>query len=163
MEVSPPELSKYSDASGTVSLEIPYPQDHKKPRVIVVDKNSTAKDKNGESYLWQEVDLPSQVLISAESKTVILLGSLGDSGQDLGKIDIRSYSGDILKKIDLTKQITNLENASKNDPLNMGNFPWIDHAALTGKGQSLHIDVCGIKAVDISLKDFSIHITDIKK
>jgi hypothetical protein len=162
MEVEPPELSHYQDASGTVKLEIPGPFSKKKPKVTVINSATGPASKKETSYVWKATQIPSEVRISPQAKMIILLGGLGDSGSDLGLVEIRSYSGETLKTIKLEQNIPKMEKMSQEFGLNMGNFPWIEDAKLAVDGQSITINVCDKKKVTISFADFSIKITALK-
>lgn len=161
MRVAIPKVSRYSDSKGTVTLEIPNPQSGKKPQLIVTEQAKTIFSKKKKTHVWHDSILPpSKVLISPQTRSVVLLGSLGDAGSGLGEIVIRGFSGEVLKEFNLHRQIPDIDDMAS-DYGDMGNFPWIEEAKLSEDGFALSVNVCRKKLVRISLSDFSIQVSDL--
>lgn len=160
MRVLVPKVSRYSDSKGTVTLEIPNPQSGKKPKLTVMANHGNHPGKKEKTYHWKDVSVPSTVLISPQSERIVLLGAFGDPGMGLGKVMIYSFSGEILKRVDLQRQLPDLEKLSGTFG-DKGNFPWIADATLSEDGLIVFINICGKKIVRLLLTDFSVQISDV--
>jgi len=148
MKISVPEVSRYADASGKVTLEIPRPL-----------SEGAARLHDGADHVWPgPTPVPSCVVFIPQHRIVALVGGIGDPGFELGLVELRSYEGAVLAKIDLNQEIPSLSHLSKTWQADRGNFPWIKSAAPSADGSVLGIDVCGKFAAFIDLASFRVDV-----
>jgi hypothetical protein len=148
MKVAAPEVSRYTDPTGKVRLEIPVPVSGKPARLY-----------DGKPHVWPgSTPLLSKLVFVPQRRLVALVGGLGDSGSDLGRIEVRSYEGEVKAQVDLTQAIPDLEKLSKVFELDMGNFPWIESVGLSADASVLGINVCRRFAALIDLTTFQVDV-----
>jgi hypothetical protein len=152
MKPAIPDNSHHASADGVVTLDIPDKTTGKVPVLRV-----KAKGKAAESLRWPAPMLPpSVVVISPSTRTVALLGGLGDSGSTLGRVELRSFEGDVKATLNLKDHIPDLENQARGFREKAGNFPWIETAA--EDGSVLSILVVGRIPVRVDLRTHAVTV-----
>lgn len=148
MNVAPPAVSRYADASGKVKLEIPNPRSGEPARLM-----------EEVTHVWPgRTEVPSEVVFVPQRRIVALVGGLGDAGIHLGLVALRAYEGTELARIDLNRDIPDLTERSRAWQDDFGNFPWISSAAASEDGSVLGIGVCGKLAALIDLASFRVAV-----
>jgi len=152
-KIEPPDIVDYKDPSGKIELHIPREGN---PWLTVIDKKGQMT-----KHAWKaHMDQPSDVLLSPKNRVVLVLGGLGDPGLKLGLVEIYTFEGKLLKKIELSSMIDDLETMSQQFTEKMGPFQWIAGSELSKDETQAKINVCRKKVVEIDLKSFKVTVSN---